>query len=222
MHGPPGTGKTAVAVHAAGLFTGRAGLVDCRGLDADQVAARAGRAGCALLVLDDVTAEDQVAGLLPGTGHAVVVTSRRALRGLGPVRRVPVGPLPPAESVRLLAAITGVPAGDPDLRRVAGYCEHLPLALRAAGNRLVTRPGWTVGDLAVRLADEDRRLANLTAGDLSVQRVLAEAYAEMSPDERRAVSAGSVLFSRAAAVTRSGGPGGSPGSAAPAGPWRPR
>ncbi|MDR6316932.1 helix-turn-helix domain-containing protein [Actinoplanes couchii] len=206
VHGPPGVGKTAVVVHAAGRFAGRACFADCRGLTAADVAARVGRAGapCELLVLDDVESVAQVEPLLPGAGCPVVITSRRALEGLGGLRRVPVGPLPPPDAARMLAAVTGVPEADPDLRRVAGYCEFLPLALRAAGNRLVTRPGWTIGDLAVRLADEDRRLAHLTAGDLSVQRVLAGAYAAASPAERQALVAGSWLFRRIAGD----GPGG--------------
>ncbi|SDS35291.1 Helix-turn-helix [Actinoplanes derwentensis] len=210
VHGPPGAGKTAVAVHAAGRLGGRPGFIDCRDLAAGDVLARVRRIGmpCDLLVLDDVTAETQVGPLLQEVGCPVVITSRRALPGLGGIRRVPLGPLPPHDAVRLLATITGAPADHPDVHRVAGFCEHLPLALRAAGNRLVTRPGWTIGDLAVRLADADRRLATLTAGDLSVERVLAEAYATSSPAERHALRTGSALVSLIAArETNGGGPG---------------
>ena len=41
--------------------------------------------------------------------------------------------------------------------------------------------------LAARLADEDRRLAFLTAGDLSVERTLASAYAMLSTPARDAL-----------------------------------
>ncbi|HWS39276.1 MAG TPA: helix-turn-helix domain-containing protein [Actinoplanes sp.] len=219
LHGPPGAGKTALAVHAAGRLGGRASFVSCRdlttGKPADTSGELPGLASGELLILDGVTDESQVAPLLPGPGHPVVITSRRALTGLGglqrvPVglgslRRVPVGALPVDDASRLLATVTGVPDDHPELRRVAEYCEFLPLALRAAGNRLVSRPGWTIGDLAVRLADPERRLAGLTAGDLSVERVLAAAYAESSPAERRALTADSALFSSLATAW----PGGS-------------
>jgi transcriptional regulator with XRE-family HTH domain len=186
VSGQPGVGKTALAVHAATRFAGRVCFVDCRGSGPrpaapDEVAERVARAGqvCELLVLDDVTDP----AVIPRTaGRAILITARRPLPAEDPIR---LAPLPADDSVRLLTAITGLPSC-PHARAVAGYCGHLPLALRAAGNRLATRPGWTMADLARRLATTDRRLAALTAGDLSVQQRYATAYAALDPAARRA------------------------------------
>ncbi len=48
-------------------------------------------------------------------------------------------------------------------------CAGLPLAIRIAGARLAARGGWTVRTMADRLADERRRLDQLTAGSLAVR-----------------------------------------------------
>ncbi|MFC4071640.1 helix-turn-helix domain-containing protein [Actinoplanes subglobosus] len=188
VHGPPGVGKTALAVHAAGRIAGRACFVDCRGstpepAGPDEVAERVARVGapCDLLILDDVA---DPAGLPEPAGRAVVITGRRPLPGAGTVLRL--RPFTAGESVDLLTAITGHPES-PHAREVAGLCGHLPLALRVAGNRLAARPGSTMAALAGRLADPERRLALLSAGDLSVWRRYASAYAGLSPDVRRAV-----------------------------------
>ncbi|WP_328477895.1 helix-turn-helix domain-containing protein [Actinoplanes sp. NBC_00393] len=182
VHGPPGVGKTALAVHAAGRFDGAVCFVDGRADVRDRLL-RIGDAG-RLLILDDLP--DEALPPLPWGDRAIMITSRWPLRRLGPVQRLRLRPFPLEDAVRLLATITGADPRDPATRAVAAYCEHLPLALRVAGNRLATRPGWTMPDLAARLADENRRLSVLTAGDLSVERVYADAYLRLSPEARRA------------------------------------
>jgi len=58
---------------------------------------------------------------------------------------------------------------DPDgVEEVVRLCEYLPLAIRIAAARLRTRPAWTVGHFAGRLAEGERRLVELAAGDRSV------------------------------------------------------
>ncbi|MGR6964050.1 hypothetical protein ACU610_06290 [Geodermatophilus sp. URMC 61] len=42
-------------------------------------------------------------------------------------------------------------AAEPDLVRLARLCDHVPLALRIAGNRVASRPGWTAAGLVQRL-----------------------------------------------------------------------
>jgi hypothetical protein len=169
VHGPPGVGKTAQAVHVASRVpvpvTFRTGSSTTRPVSS-------------LLVLDDVVDGSEVP---PGP---VVVTSRRPLTALAGAVRVALGPLRAAESVALLSTITGTPA-DAATSAVAGYCGHLPLALRIAGNRVAGRPGWTMADLAARLADESRRLQVLSAGDLSVENALAWSFARLSEPARR-------------------------------------
>ncbi|MEU8080030.1 helix-turn-helix domain-containing protein [Catellatospora citrea] len=137
-----------------------------------------------LLVLDDAADEAQVRPLLPGVGTGtVVVTSRRLLGGLEGALRIGLAPLTPRESAALLQAIAGQAAG-PETGAVARLCGHLPLALRIAGTRLASRPGWTMGRLARLLSDEDRRLANLSTGDLGVAAAFAPSYAQLSAPAR--------------------------------------
>ncbi|HEX2313981.1 MAG TPA: hypothetical protein VHJ17_09615, partial [Thermomonospora sp.] len=70
------------------------------------------------------------------------------LRG---ARRHRLGGLSPEESVAMLRAVLGEGRVDGDVaaaREVARACAGLPLALRAAGARLLAQPGLTLRDLA--------------------------------------------------------------------------
>lgn len=141
-----------------------------------------------LLVLDNAGSEAQVRPLLPAEGDSLaVVTSRRVLGGLEGVERIALAPFAPHESAALLRAIA-VQAADPraaaEVEAVARFCGHLPLALRIAGTRLATRPAWTVEHLVARLADADRRLANLSAGDLGVATAFALSHAQLTKPAR--------------------------------------
>ncbi|MFB4278439.1 helix-turn-helix domain-containing protein [Nonomuraea sp. MTCD27] len=136
-----------------------------------------------LLVLDNAADEAQVRPLLPGPGAGmVVVTSRRTLGGLEGVTRIALAPFSPRESAQLLQAIVRDAADRAagETAQVAGLCGHLPLALRIAGTRLASRPGWTMRHLAERLSDADRRLANLAVGDVGVEAAFALSYALLS------------------------------------------
>jgi len=226
VSGPPGVGKTSLAVQAAQAWDADQQLfVDLRGLDARPltpaaVLARLIRAvspqtgvlprdldeAAALwhslirgrrlvIVLDNAINESQVRSVLPPEGPAVVlVTSRRVLGGLEGVRRLRLDPLPAEDAVRLLAAILDDPATAPDgLHRIAELCVNVPLALRIAGNRLVSRPGWTTEDLIARLTAQERRLDALAAGDLEIKAAFTLSYQQLSGVARR-------LFRRLALV----------------------
>ncbi len=78
---------------------------------------------------------------------------------------------------------TGPPADS--LRRIAELCVNVPLALRIAGNRLLSRPGWTPDDLITRLAAEEQRLDTLAAGDLEVKAAFTLSYQQLSPVAQR-------------------------------------
>ncbi|MFB7598232.1 tetratricopeptide repeat protein [Streptomyces sp. NPDC056160] len=142
-----------------------------------------------LLVLDNARDEAQVRPLLPGSGGTLVlVTSRRMLTGLDDVHRLPLGTLDPAESAAFLTALVGGDraSAEPDaLTEVARLCEHLPLALRVAGNWLATRTGWSVRRLADRLAREERRLDALSAGDIRVAGAFDLSYRQLTPTAAR-------------------------------------
>jgi hypothetical protein len=121
-----------------------------------------------LLVLDCARDGRQVRPLLPGTpGSAVLVTSHSELRSLCALSgacRHPLGPLRPAESLRLLTLIIGAGrvAADPAAAgQIAGLCGHLPLALRIAAASLTGRPGLPLRDYAAEL-DGGRMLDLLT------------------------------------------------------------
>jgi len=160
-------------------------------------------AGRRVLVLaDGAGSAAQVRPLLPGTpGSAVVVTSRARLPDLEGARFIELGGLHPANSVLLLARISGraIASADWDddqdgeseaeaAMAIAAACGHLPLALRIAGARLADDPELTVTDLAALLADESRRLDELTVGAASVRTRLGTAAGAVSTPARRALA----------------------------------
>ncbi|WP_440071223.1 ATP-binding protein [Streptosporangium sp. OZ121] len=151
----------------------------------------------ALIVLDNAASEEQVRPLLPGGGAGkALVTSRRLLAGLEGVRRLGLGPLPLPEATELLNGILkdrGASDDGPAVWRLARLCGGLPLALRIAGNRLVSRPGWNATDLAARLTNEERRLDQLSAGDLKIATAFGLSYEQLAHATRR-------LFRRLALV----------------------
>ncbi|WP_033260829.1 AfsR/SARP family transcriptional regulator [Amycolatopsis vancoresmycina] len=132
-----------------------------------------------LVLLEDAASEAQVRALLPsGPGCATLVTARRELPGLCGARAVPVRALSTEDARGLLAAIAGEPRlhAEPEAaQQVLGHCAGLALAVRIAGVKLAARPGRRVADLAARLADDRRRLDELTAGDLGVRAAVTSA-----------------------------------------------
>jgi transcriptional regulator with XRE-family HTH domain/tetratricopeptide (TPR) repeat protein len=149
-----------------------------------------------LVVLDNAADEGQVRPLLPaGAGCLVIVTSRRPLSGLAAVRQFALDVLPHADGGALLRVIVGRRAAEePDsVGELVELCGRLPLALRIAGNRLASRPGWSVAHLVRRLRDQYTRLTALTAGDLSVRAAFAVSYQQLN-------ATAALLFRRAAVV----------------------
>ncbi|MEV1170555.1 helix-turn-helix domain-containing protein [Nonomuraea sp. NPDC049784] len=141
-----------------------------------------------LLVLDNAASEEQVRPLLPGGASKALVTSRRLLAGLEGVRRLSLGPLPLLAATELLTAILkdrGAPDEGSAILQLAQLCGGLPLALRIAGNRLVSRPGWDAADLAARLTNEERRLDQLRAGDLKIATAFGLSYEQLAAPTRQ-------------------------------------
>ncbi|MFB4289235.1 helix-turn-helix domain-containing protein [Nonomuraea sp. ATR24] len=142
-----------------------------------------------LIVLDNAESESHVRPLLPGDGPSMVlITSRRPLAGLEGARQIPLTQLAGPEAAELLRAIVGEARSVADLKAVdelARLCGHLPLAIRIAGNRLQSRPGWTIRQLTGRLADEDHRLDALAAGGLHVAAAFALSYEQLTPAARQ-------------------------------------
>ncbi|MFB7619376.1 BTAD domain-containing putative transcriptional regulator [Kitasatospora sp. NPDC056181] len=169
-----------------------------------------------LLVLDDACSYEQLAPLLPDPpaesgspaeldpsaesgspadrpGPVTVVTSRSRLRRLlaregGTPLALDV--LTPAEAGDLLARTLGEArvAAEPQAAvDLAERCDRLPLALRLAAARLSARPGWTLGDLAAELSDDESGHAALagTGGPLGITAALDLTYRTLPPAAAR-------------------------------------
>ncbi|ACU73334.1 transcriptional regulator, LuxR family [Catenulispora acidiphila DSM 44928] len=141
----------------------------------------------ALVVLDDAADEAQVRPLLPtGPDALAIVTSRNWLGGLAGALPLRLGPMPDAEAAAMLARVLGARwTGTEDVDGLLALCGHLPLAIRIAAARLLSRPQMTVDDLCDQLRDERRRLKRLTAGDITVHGVLTSSYDALEPGDRK-------------------------------------
>ncbi|HEY4419196.1 MAG TPA: helix-turn-helix domain-containing protein [Pseudonocardia sp.] len=140
-----------------------------------------------LLLLDNAADEAHIRRLLPGPGgSAALITSRRTLTGLEHARRVTLGPFSDADADGMLRAVIehGSDPAPALIRTVAQLCGNYPLALRIAGNRMLSRPGWTLETLVNRLADEESRLDHLSAGDLQIRAAFSVSYSQLEPTTR--------------------------------------
>jgi len=144
-----------------------------------------------LVLLDDVTAEEQVLPMLPGSPTcAVIVTCRSRLGGLSGWHRVDVGVIDVDKSIELLDKIVGeqrVRAEWEEAIKLVDLCGGLPLALRIAGARLASRPDWRIGGLVRRLADESRRLDEFTHHELALRSSIDVTYRGLSGEAQRLI-----------------------------------
>ena len=140
----------------------------------------------ALLLLDNAVDEDQVRPLIPAVpGCLVLITSRRSMAGLDGCIPLELKAFPVSEAVELLAAVAGrdrIGAEPEAAERVADLCGRLPLAVALAAGRLRSRPGWSVRDLADRLATGG--LDAVAAGGRSLRPVFDLSYGSLSDPAR--------------------------------------
>jgi DNA-binding SARP family transcriptional activator/tetratricopeptide (TPR) repeat protein len=157
-----------------------------------------------LVVLDDVTSEDQVLPLLPGSPNcAVLITSRTRLSGLPGASWIDVEPFDITNSVELLRKIVGparVDAEPAATVQLVRFCGGLPLALRIAGARLASRPHWLISQLVRRLGNEAGRLDEFSHRGLEVRATITSSYRALAPRAQR-------LFRLLAAVDSPDSPG---------------
>ena len=142
-----------------------------------------------LVTLDDAMSPEQIAPLLPGSSTcSVLVISRKRLTGLPAACRYEVGAFSRRTAIELLSRVVGanrVEAEPEATDALLQLCGNLPLALRIAAARLAARPHWSVAALGDRLADESRRLDELSYGDMGLRASIAVSYDNLSPDARR-------------------------------------
>ncbi|WP_018539307.1 AfsR/SARP family transcriptional regulator [Streptomyces sp. MspMP-M5] len=141
-----------------------------------------------LVLLDNAGTPEQARPLLPvASGCLAVVTSRRRLSGLvvrDGAALVRVGPLTSQESLELLGNALGRQRVEADAAAAGALverCDRLPLALRIAAARLMAHPEWSLACWTKKLADERRRLQELSAhDDLGVEACLYLSYRALS------------------------------------------
>lgn len=140
-----------------------------------------------VVVLDDAYSADQIEPLLPGVGVSrVLITSRRRLARLGQAYPLSLDVLPRHDAAAVFAAVSGRHTEpDTQVAAVVGLCGGLPLAVRAAADRLRDRPTWSVGHLMRRLADERRLLTELNPGAPTLCTALAASRAALGDAQRR-------------------------------------
>jgi DNA-binding SARP family transcriptional activator/tetratricopeptide (TPR) repeat protein len=133
-----------------------------------------------LVVLDDVTSEEQVQPLLPGSPTcAVITTSRVRLSGLSGAQWLDIDVFDSDRSIELLTKILGderVRAEPEAALELAERCGGLPLALRIAGGRLGSRPHKRINGLVRRLADETNRLDEFTHRGMELRSTIGLTY----------------------------------------------
>lgn len=147
-----------------------------------------------LIVLDNASREEQVRPLLPGSPScAVLVTSRGALPGLvarDGATRLDLDLLPMPGAVALLRELIGerVDTEKSAAVTLAEQCCRLPLALRVAAELVSALPGVTLTKLTSELADLQRRLDHLNAGDdpeTAVRAAFSWSYKTLGKDAAR-------------------------------------
>ncbi|MEU4323761.1 AfsR/SARP family transcriptional regulator [Nonomuraea dietziae] len=215
ISGPPGSGKSALAVRGAHALAdafpaGQLYLCMAAADPADLLAQALRALGVSaipatlaersalyrsvlaerpmLVVLDDAADAAQVRPLLPGAGSSVIVTSRSKLTSVPGALQIHLEPLSPPEAEELLERIIGADRARREREAATAIvraCGFVPLAVRIAGARLAARPGWSLGLFQNRLKDESRRIGELRIGDLDVRLGLDHSYRGLPAEAAR-------------------------------------
>ncbi|WP_203902227.1 AfsR/SARP family transcriptional regulator [Virgisporangium aliadipatigenens] len=142
-----------------------------------------------LIVLDDAAGAGEIRPLVPATpGSALIVTSRARLTTIPGAEQIELGVFSRDESMTLLRRIVGAARVDAEpgaIFTLAAICGDLPLALRIVGARLAARPHWTMARMTERMADERRRLDEMTADGLAVRVSVAVGYRALDDAAKR-------------------------------------
>jgi DNA-binding SARP family transcriptional activator len=196
VHGPPGAGKSAVALRAAHqaawCYPDGQRYVDLNHTALDGAHWRSTLAGRReLVVVDHCTSAAQLRPLLvaePGCGF--LVTADTPLAAVDATCRVAVGRLSTAAATAMLGKLVGRSRITPEHAAAAlvSRCDHLALAVRAAAAVLIADPRLSLAELAARLPVESV-LDELAVDDLDPRARLLARYREMSTVDQVAAAA---------------------------------
>ncbi|MGH3881163.1 MAG: hypothetical protein ACRDSK_29415, partial [Actinophytocola sp.] len=200
VHGPPGAGKSAVALRAAHqaawCYPDGQRFVDLTDTALDSAldsahwrSTLAGRRE--LVVVDHCTSAAQLRPLLvaePGCGF--LITADTPLAAIDATCRVTVGRLSTPAAVAMLGRLVGRPRLTPEWAAVelVDRCDHLALAVRAAAAVLIADPRLGLAELAGRLSS-GMVLDELAVDDLDLRARLLARYREMSIMDHAAAAA---------------------------------
>ena len=137
-----------------------------------------------LIVLDNAESFAQIRPLLPGGRSCCVVVTSRAQLGelVVGATSITLGRLAGDEAVQLLGRLVGddrISADPGACAEVARLCDGLPLALRISASKLRAKRHWTVRTLADRLVNPQRRLDELSRGELQLRASFALSYRDL-------------------------------------------
>ncbi len=137
-----------------------------------------------LVVLDNVSSDEQIAPLLPGSPTSrTLVTSRGRIGHSYGAATLDLSLMPDGDAGRLLETLVGVPrirAEPTASANLVRLCGNLPLAIRIVGAKLAAKPHWMVTRVVEQLRDEHQRLAGLIHGELSVRASIAISYHDLT------------------------------------------
>ncbi|MFJ8026315.1 tetratricopeptide repeat protein, partial [Streptomyces sp. NPDC096311] len=143
-----------------------------------------------LVVADNASSAAQVKPLLPPAPHGMIVTSRKALPGIGRLRSL--HQLQPEDAVGLLDL--ALREADPSDQRVEGdkeaaeriavACGCLPLALQIVAAQLVQDPGQPLAERAQRLASGEGRLDSINDGERDLRTVFDQTLNSLLPQQQ--------------------------------------
>ncbi|MGB7587577.1 MAG: NB-ARC domain-containing protein, partial [Solirubrobacterales bacterium] len=170
-----------------------------------------------LILLDDVERAAEVIPLLPNAeGSMVIVAGRNPFPELVAdiARPLRLSRLSQKSGEEILEAMIGVDRVSAEREQVAELltvCDGLPVAMRVCGARLEIEDDRPVSWLVELLADEERRLRELSGPKGTLDAVFNEAYTALGEDEkrlyRRLGSHPGVAFTAAASAAALDGPG---------------
>lgn len=141
-----------------------------------------------LIVLDNAAGAEQIRSLLPGTGSCgVLITSRTRVSSVFTPNVFELNLLTERQAIELLRRIAGDERlwAEPEAAKlIIEHCGRLPLAVSIVGAKLASRPHWSLHRASARLADERRRLDELSHDRLTVRTSLGPSYQGVSAGAR--------------------------------------